>query len=152
MIARAGDGSADLAFSDVHFSYPGREEEVLHGVDLSVPAGQRLALVGLNGAGKSTMVKLLCGLLTPGSGQVSVGGEPVTGPDGRVAAIFQNFERYPLSLRDNVMIGAADLADEASANEVAEVALRRAAAEGVIERVGEGGSTHDALARPLSGD
>lgn len=144
----AAGGQIDLV--GLRYSYPGREQPVLRGVDLQVPAGQRLALVGLNGAGKSTLISLLCGLRTPDAGQILVGGQPVTEPDGRVAAIFQDFERYPLSLADNVVLGAPALAGSPAGDAVALRALTRAAADPVVDRVAEDGSIDQALVRPLS--
>ena len=55
--------------------------EVLHGIDLSVPAGQVLALLGPNGAGKTTLLTVLAGLLPPSSGDLVLGGRTMTGAD-----------------------------------------------------------------------
>src|SRR5699024_8120338 len=55
------------SFRDVHFHYPGAERPVLDGLDLDIPRGQTIAVVGVNGAGKSTMIKLLTGLYRPDS-------------------------------------------------------------------------------------
>lgn len=67
---------------DVRFAY-GAGHEVLHGVDLAVPAGERLAVVGASGAGKTTLAKLVAGLHPPASGELRLGGQPVDrfGPD-----------------------------------------------------------------------
>ncbi|MGW3436104.1 ABC transporter ATP-binding protein [Streptomyces bacillaris] len=66
------------------FGYPGRE--VLRGIDLSVGAGELVALVGLNGCGKSTLLKLAAGLLTPGEGRVLLDGDDVARLPRRAAA------------------------------------------------------------------
>lgn len=63
-----------IEFQDVYFSYPGSEEEVLRGINFSFREGDRLAIVGLNGAGKSTMLKLLMGIFRPTKGRVLVNG------------------------------------------------------------------------------
>lgn len=60
--------------------------EVLHGIDLTVAAGQVLAVLGPNGAGKSTLIGLLAGLVTPTGGQYRIGGHPVTGIDPTLLA------------------------------------------------------------------
>ena len=73
-------------------------------------AGERTALVGVNGAGKTTIVKLLCGLYHPTSGRIMVDGRELSTVDpllwhGQLAVLFQDFVRYELSARDNVSVG-----------------------------------------------
>ncbi|WP_157902984.1 ABC transporter ATP-binding protein [Streptomyces jeddahensis] len=101
-------GSIELR--GVRFAYPDAEREVLRGVDLAVAPGERVGLVGLNGAGKSTIIKILCGLYEPAKGQLVVGGEVVsaerrTAWRTRVAAVFQDFIRHPLSATENIQLG-----------------------------------------------
>ena len=115
-----GTGSADglpaaeIRFRDVTFAYPRTEREVLRGLDLTIPAGSSLAIVGQNGAGKTTIAKLLCRLYDPTSGAIEVDGTDLRDLDvvrwrSRVAAVFQDFIRFELPLRDNVAPdGAAD--------------------------------------------
>lgn len=100
------NGPADVLLHNVRFTYPGRFEPTLDGLHLTVPKGQSLAIVGENGVGKSTLVKLLCGLYEPDAGHVQVV------PRHKVAAIFQTFVRYELPLRDNVAFGNRALPDE----------------------------------------
>ncbi len=83
-----GDGTArveelsslppEIKFENVTFRYDGAAEDTLHGIDLTLHPGEKLAIVGLNGAGKTTMVKLLCGLYRPTAGFVTVAGHPTT--------------------------------------------------------------------------
>ncbi|HZX07455.1 ABC transporter ATP-binding protein [Kribbella sp.] len=104
-------GAAEVCLQQVSFAYPGRSDRAVDRLTITIPAGQSVALVGVNGAGKSTVVKLLCGLYAPDEGTVRVdGGDPALdeATRRRVAVIFQDFARYPLSLRDNVVLGAAD--------------------------------------------
>ncbi|MCW2932768.1 MAG: transporter [Actinomycetia bacterium] len=63
-----------ITLEDVSFTYPGAERPVLSGVSMDIPAGSVLALVGETGAGKSTLVKLLCGLYQPASGRILIDG------------------------------------------------------------------------------
>lgn len=127
-----GARGATVDLSDVTFTYPARSEPTLRGLDLHIPAGQSVAVVGVNGVGKSTLIKLLCGLYPPDSGTVRVaGGDP--GAEERVrrqvAVIFQDFVRYHLSLRDNIAMGSTASTDQVDRS------LRDAAGTDVLTRV-----------------
>ena len=67
-IKSTADGRHELEFRDVSFRYPGSENWVLRHVNLKLAAGERLAVVGVNGSGKTTMIKLLCRLYDPVEG------------------------------------------------------------------------------------
>lgn len=97
----AGPATVDL--QNITFTYPSRTSPTLERLELHIPAGQSVALVGVNGAGKSTVIKLLAGLYAPSKGTVHIDGAPPV--PQRIAVIFQDFVRYHLSLRDNVAIG-----------------------------------------------
>lgn len=68
------DVPLSVEFRDVSFRYPGTEQNVLEHFSLTIPAGQKLAVVGVNGAGKTTLVKLLTGLYQPDAGQILLSG------------------------------------------------------------------------------
>jgi ATP-binding cassette, subfamily B, bacterial len=92
------------------FAYPSCDGPVLDGVDLTIRAGQSLAIVGENGAGKTTLVNLLCGFYQPTGGRIMVDGLDLAEIDKRawqrrIAAVFQDFAKYPLTLRENVVLG-----------------------------------------------
>jgi ATP-binding cassette subfamily B protein len=98
---------ASLCFSDVSFHYPGSSERVLDGLTLDIPVGKSLAVVGLNGTGKTTLVKLLAGFYEPSSGAILVDGTDLRELDlwawqHNVAAIFQDFVRYEFSAAENI--------------------------------------------------
>lgn len=105
---------ADLTirFENVSFAYPdGRK--ALEDVSFTVRPGERLALVGENGAGKTTIVKLLMRLYDPSSGRVTVGGVDLRELDlaawrASVGAVFQDFVKYQLSTRENIAVGALE--------------------------------------------
>ena len=105
----------DIRFESVGFHYPGSDRPVLDGLELTLPAGQCTAIVGLNGAGKTTMVKLLARLYEPTSGRLTVDGLDVRSfvvDDWRrrIGVIFQDFNRYELTAAENIGWGAIELA------------------------------------------
>lgn len=107
--------SASVEARGLEFSYPdGRQ--ALRGVDLSVPAGERVAVLGPNGAGKTTLALHLNGILTPSSGSVTIGGVDVTEPHlaevrRRVGLVFQdtNDQLFMPTVREDVAFGPANL-------------------------------------------
>jgi ATP-binding cassette, subfamily B, bacterial len=110
----------EVRFSDVRFAYPGAGAPVLDGLDLTLPAGTSTAIVGANGAGKTSLVKLLCGFYGPTAGAVTVDGTDLGDLDPvawrrQIAALFQDFSRYPLTVRENITLGAPDRADDENA-------------------------------------
>ncbi len=121
----------EIRFRDVTFTYPTGSRPVLDGFDLTIPAGASLAIVGQNGAGKTTIAKLLCRLYDPDSGSIEIDGVDLRDLDlddwrRHVAAVFQDFVRYELPLRDNVApLGADDT--------LVEEALDRAGALGLAD-------------------
>src|SRR5437870_7147910 len=102
----------EIRFRNVTFAYPTSGEPVLAGFDLTIPAGSSLAIVGQNGAGKTTIAKLLCRLYDPQAGAIEVDGVDLRtleldGWRARLTAVFQDFVRFELPLRDNVAPGGA---------------------------------------------
>ncbi|MFC5922719.1 ABC transporter ATP-binding protein [Micromonospora vulcania] len=105
-----------LVVREARFSYPGGHD-VLHGIDLDVRPGERLAVVGPSGAGKSTLARLLAGIDAPRRGVVSIGGCPVTDLDPaerrrRIALVTQEHHVFIGSVRDNLAFAAPDSTDE----------------------------------------
>jgi ATP-binding cassette subfamily B protein len=111
-------GTRGIRFQNVGFRYPGADRWALRGIDLYIPEGQSLALVGENGAGKTTFIKLLAGLYRPGEGRILLDGRDLQtwGDEAlrrRIGVIFQDFNQYQLALRENVAFGSVDhLEDE----------------------------------------
>jgi ATP-binding cassette, subfamily B, bacterial len=114
---RRADGlpAHEIRLRDVSFAYPGdNSSPVLEHFDLTIPAGSSLAIVGQNGAGKTTIAKLLCRLYDPQAGAIEIDGTDLRDFDlaswrERVTAVFQDFLRLELPLRENVApAGAPD--------------------------------------------
>jgi ABC-type multidrug transport system fused ATPase/permease subunit len=106
-----------LTFEDVHFTYPLTDKPVLKGVSFSLKKGEKLSIVGINGSGKTTIVKLMLGLYTPQSGRIFINGRPMADYDiaevrKQFSVLFQDFVRYPLTLRDNVAMSDISRIDD----------------------------------------
>jgi ATP-binding cassette subfamily B protein len=140
----AGMPAREIRFRHVTFAYPATGEPVLAGFDLVIPAGSSLAIVGQNGAGKTTIAKLLCRLYDPQDGAIEVDGVDlrsleVDGWRARLTAVFQDFIRFELPLRDNVApAGAPDDLIESALAEAGAAGL--AALDTVLARGYPGGT------------
>jgi ABC-type multidrug transport system fused ATPase/permease subunit len=101
----------DVVFENVHFAYPGRETTpVLKGIDLSVSAGQKLALVGSSGAGKTTLTALLMRFYDPTSGRITIDGQPADAYPlaqlrERMAIVPQDVLLFGGTIRENIAYG-----------------------------------------------
>ncbi|MHB2207337.1 ABC transporter ATP-binding protein [Methylobacterium sp. CM6257] len=129
-----------LVFEDVGYRYPGAEAWAVRGLSFAIGAGETVALVGGNGAGKTTIVKLMTRLYDPQEGRVLLDGVPLPAYDldalrARIGAIFQDFVRFDLTAGENVAVGRIEAA--ADADRIATAAARGLAAP-VIERLPEG--------------
>lgn len=103
-------GSFDIEFRDVWFRYPGTDRDILKGLSFRIKEGERGSIVGENGEGKSTMIKLLLGLFVPDKGEILVGGRNLAGYPLEVrtkifAPVFQDFSRYSITLGENIGVG-----------------------------------------------
>lgn len=134
-----------IRFESVDFSYPGTETPVLSGVDLHFPAGSTVAVVGENGAGKSTIVKLLSRFYEPTGGRITVDGAdlrrlPLDAWRARLVGAFQDYARLEFVARETVGVGDLPAVEE------------EAVVLGAIDRAGAGrvlGSLPDGLATRL---
>jgi len=129
-----------IAFEQVTFAYPGRPEPVLHDLSFSIVPQECVALVGHNGAGKTTIVKLLLRLYDPTEGRILLDGTDLREYDPealrrRMAVIFQDFVRYELTAGENVGLGHLARLDD---REHLLAAARRAGADGVLAQLPSG--------------
>ncbi|MET0477831.1 MAG: ABC transporter ATP-binding protein, partial [Actinomycetota bacterium] len=137
-----------LVARDVRFAYT-RGRDVLHGVDLDLRPGERLAVVGPSGAGKSTLGRLLAGVNAPRAGSVTVGGVglvelPLDELRGQVVLVTQEQHVFAGTLRDNLSLarpGAGDAALRSALAAVDALGWAEALPDGLDTVVGAGGHT-----------
>lgn len=103
----------DIEFRDVWFRYPGTDRDILRGLSFHVADGEKLSIVGQNGEGKTTMIKLLLRLFEPDRGEILVGGLPISAYSRQsltrlFGPVFQDFNRYAITLRENIGVGFVD--------------------------------------------
>lgn len=99
-----------IAFEGVSFRYPGSSRPLLERIDLAIRPGEVVALVGSNGAGKSTIVKLLCRLYDPDAGRITIDGIDIrefrpAELRREMSVVFQDFFKYFLPARENIWFG-----------------------------------------------
>lgn len=109
---KRSDRQYEIEFRDVSFRYPGSDQYVLRHVNLKFKVGSRLAVVGMNGSGKTTFIKLLCRLYDPCEGQILLNGINIRKYQynnyiNLFSVVFQDFQLFALPLGENVA-GAAD--------------------------------------------
>jgi ATP-binding cassette subfamily B protein len=135
--------AAQIRLSDVRFRYPGSGQDALKGINLRIDAGHSLAIVGDNGAGKSSLVKVLCRLYAPAAGTIEVDGRDLSDTDpeawrARIGVLFQDFAKYHLSAAENISMGAPQYAGDQQRLRAAAV---RAGALELIEDLPNGWDT-----------
>jgi ATP-binding cassette subfamily B protein len=132
-----------IRFRNVGFRYPGRDEWALQDLSVFIPEGQSLALVGQNGAGKTTFIKLLTRLYEPTEGEILLDGQALAEWDPerlhqRISVVFQDFAHYHLTARENVGFGEVrNLQDDAQITR----AVQRGGAETVVAALAAGMDT-----------
>ena len=99
-----------LEFRNVRFRYPGSNEYILDGLSFRMEAGRHYAFVGKNGAGKTTITKLLTGLYTEYEGEILINGKelreyPVSMTKAMFSVVYQDFAKYYITMRDNIALG-----------------------------------------------
>ena len=124
-------------FRDVSFVYPGTTRQVLKGLNFRLELGERIALIGQNGQGKTTIVKLMTRLYDPTNGRIFLDGVDLRDYDledlsREIGVIFQDFMRYEMTARENIAVGRIEKRfDDDAIRRAAEKSL----ADGVIRRL-----------------
>jgi len=132
-----------VEFNEVWFRYPGAQKDVLKGISFKIKDGEKVSIVGENGEGKSTIIKLLLGLFTPDSGEILVGGKQVRRLAPKLRAkifgcVFQDYIRYSISVKENIGIGDID---ELEDNESIIKAAKKGKADTFIDKFANGYDT-----------
>lgn len=141
--AREHEGERGLRFDHVTFRYPGKSEPALDDVSLFIPEGQSVALVGENGAGKTTFVKLMARLYVPTGGRISLDGKDLADWNeqalrARLGVVFQDFAQYQLSFEENVSLGSVPHKEDEPR---VDRAIERGGAEEVVSALTKGKAT-----------
>ena len=126
-----------FVFDDVGFRYPGAERWAVRHLDFTLSAGEVIALVGENGAGKTTVVKLLARLYDPDEGRILLDGHDLRDYDldelrARIGVIFQDFVRYYMTASENIAVGRIDARDD---EQRIQRSAQQSLADEVIERL-----------------
>lgn len=106
----------EIEFRNVSFTYPGSDVQVLHDVSIKLRSGEKLSVVGLNGAGKTTFIKLLCRLYDVDSGEILLDGVNIREYEydeyvKLFSVVFQDFKLLAFSAADNILLGDGSPAD-----------------------------------------
>ena len=127
-------------FREVSFRYPGSPRLILDRMNFQLRPGERVALIGENGQGKTTVVKLITRLYDPTEGQILLDGVDLREYSledlyGEIGVIFQDFMRYEMTARENVAVGRVEELDNLA---LLEAAARKSMADSVIARLPRG--------------
>ena len=101
-------GVGDIVFEGVRFQYPNGEKQIFNDLNVTIKKGEKVAILGENGSGKSTFISLLCGMFEPDEGRITINGKDVKSYISEVrkniSVVLQDFGRYNDSLRNNIVI------------------------------------------------
>ncbi len=132
--------SPSIEFKNVYFKYPGNEQYTIKNLSFKIDSGRKIALIGINGAGKTTIIKLLLRFYEPERGQILVDGEDIKNYSPETlnsifAVCFQTVSKYSLTLGENLALSDIARADD---REAVMAAARAAGADKIIEELANG--------------
>lgn len=111
---RLGSETPEIVFRNVGFTYPGTSKPVLKNISFTLKPGAKLAIIGINGAGKTTIIKLLCRLYDPSSGKILVDGKDLREIEieswyGHLGILPQSYIHYDFTVAATIAMGRAEL-------------------------------------------
>lgn len=120
---KAPAGPYELRFEDVSFRYPGQEQDVLKHISITLRSGEKLSVVGENGAGKTTFVKLLCRLYDPTEGRITLNGIDIREIDydqymKLIGSVFQDYRLLAFTVKENVSFQYSDEEDDGRIHDI----------------------------------
>ena len=125
--ARPAKGETGIKLRNVHFRYPGADEDALNGVDLDIRKGEHIVIVGVNGSGKTTLSKVLTGAYRAASGEIRYDGQNISKIRKKelyrdISLVSQDFVHYNFSFRENICISDFEhMRDEGRIRKVTDV-------------------------------
>ncbi len=133
-----------IEFKDVSFKYPGSDKYVLENVNFCIGSKEKIALVGRNGAGKSTIVKLILRYYDPTEGKILINGTEIKEFDidayrKKFTVMFQDYANYAFTVRENITI--ADMESKDNLSKIEDACIKSEAA-GVVDKLGAGLDTY----------
>lgn len=136
----------EVVVKNLGFHYPNSSVNIFNNVNMHVPGGKFVCLLGQSGSGKSTLLRLLAGLETPSSGEIIIGGEKHRGPELEKAVVFQDYGLFPwMTAGDNIVLALEQKFPKLSKKERVETA------KSMMERVGLNVEVFNKLPKELSG-
>ena len=131
------DDNSEIEFKDVSFKYPGSSSYALRHLNLKIKANEKLCIVGQNGGGKSTFIKLLTRLYVPCEGEITLNGRNINDYDYALyqklfAPVFQDFVEYEFSAEENIILNAPEDTDRLQG------VIRKTGLNGLFEKLPKG--------------
>ena len=122
------DGKFEICFRNVSFIYPGQDVYAIKNLNLSIKSGTKLSIVGENGAGKTTFIKLLCRLYDPTEGEILLNNVNIKDIDydeymRLYSAVFQDYKLFSFSIKDNIVFNNLNISDQRVSDLVNKVGL-----------------------------
>lgn len=132
------EGLHTIEFKHVSFAYPNTDKLVLEDINIKIEQGEKLSIVGLNGAGKTTFIKLLCRLYDPTSGEILLDGKNIKEYDydeymKQFAPVFQDFMLFGFSIAENILLKDKEERTDEETARVADI-ISKVGLDGLIEK------------------